>query len=92
MEPDGQGGATVFLDGHPQSHVDLDDPTNLAFEYVAHLAASVDALTSGPLRASHVGGAGLTLPGKDFADALFAIWLGADPGVARIKRDLLNGG
>ena len=62
VEPDGQGGATVLLDGHPQSHVDLTDPTHLAFEYVAHLAAAVDALTTGPLRATHVGGAGLTLP------------------------------
>lgn len=61
VEPDGYGGATVFLDGHPQSHVDLDDPTHIAFEYVAHLAAALDALTAGPLRVTHVGGAGLTL-------------------------------
>ncbi|HSO65383.1 MAG TPA: fused MFS/spermidine synthase [Ornithinibacter sp.] len=54
---------TVVLDGQGQSAVDLDDPTRLDFEYVQHLALCVDALApSGPLRVTHVGGAGLTLP------------------------------
>ncbi|WP_392543389.1 spermidine synthase [Oryzobacter telluris] len=54
---------TVVLDGQGQSAVDLDDPARLEFEYVQHLALCVDALTSpGPLRVTHVGGAGLTLP------------------------------
>lgn len=53
---------TVMRDGHPQSAVDLDDPTVLAFEYAQHLALAVDALApSGPLRTTHVGGAGLTM-------------------------------
>jgi spermidine synthase len=54
---------TVVLDGQGQSAVDLEDPTRLDFEYVQHLALCVDALApSGPLRFTHVGGAGLTLP------------------------------
>ncbi len=62
FEVDG-GVATVLVDGLPQSAVDLDDPGVLAFEYVQHLALAVDALAaSGPLRVTHVGGAGLTLP------------------------------
>ena len=53
---------TVVLDGQPQSAVDVDDPARLDFEYVQHLALCVDALAPrGPLRVTHVGGAGLTL-------------------------------
>ncbi|AKT52511.1 hypothetical protein ADJ73_01730 [Arsenicicoccus sp. oral taxon 190] len=48
-------------DGHPQSFVDLDDPTVLAFEYVQHFAGVLDALPDGPLAVTHVGGAGLSL-------------------------------
>ena len=54
---------TVVLDGQGQSAVDLDDPTRLDFEYVQHLALCIDALApAGPIRVTHVGGAGLTLP------------------------------
>ncbi|WP_286960127.1 spermidine synthase [Arsenicicoccus sp. UBA7492] len=53
--------ATVMRDGHPQSFVDLDDPTVLAFEYVQHLACVLDSLPPGPLGVTHVGGAGLSL-------------------------------
>lgn len=54
---------TVVLDDLPQSAVDLDDPSLLAFEYVQHLALVLDALApAGRLRTTHVGGAGLTLP------------------------------
>jgi spermidine synthase len=59
---DGSGGTVVMMDGHPQSHVQLDDPRLLVFEYVQFLAALVDALPDGPLVITHVGGAGLTLP------------------------------
>lgn len=53
---------TVVLDGHPQSAVDPEDPGRLEFEYVQHLALCVDALAApGPLRVTHIGGAGLTL-------------------------------
>lgn len=61
---DERGGWIVLVDGRPQSHVDPDDPLDLAFEYVALTAAAVDAVfpTGGRVRATHVGGAGLTLP------------------------------
>ena len=58
---DDRGGVTVMMDGSPQSHVQLDDPLLLAFEYVAHLAHVVETLPAGPLAVTHVGGAGLTL-------------------------------
>ncbi len=58
---DERGGVTVVMDGSPQSHVQLDDPCLLAFEYVAHLGVVIDMLAPGPLAVTHVGGAGLTL-------------------------------
>jgi spermidine synthase len=60
-DEDGRGGVTVMMDGSPQSHVDLADPRNLGFEYLAHLAAVIDTLPAGPLGITHIGGAGLTL-------------------------------
>ncbi|WP_157074501.1 spermidine synthase [Janibacter corallicola] len=61
--PDEHGGVTVTVDGHPQSHVDLQDPEGLVFEYVQHMAAVIDASfpRPDPIGATHVGGAGLTL-------------------------------
>jgi hypothetical protein len=32
-----------------------------------------------------------TIEGKDFADALFTVWLGADPVQENLKADLLKG-
>ncbi len=60
-DDDGRGGVTVMMDGSPQSHVDLADPGNLGFEYIAHFAAVIDTLSAGPLGITHIGGAGLTL-------------------------------
>jgi spermidine synthase len=60
-DDDGRGGVTVMMDGSPQSHVDLADPGNLGFEYIAHFAAVIDTLPEGPLCLTHIGGAGLTL-------------------------------
>ncbi|HKX65611.1 MAG TPA: fused MFS/spermidine synthase [Intrasporangium sp.] len=65
LERDERGGVTVHVDGAPQSHVQLDDPTLLVFEYVQHLALAIDACSVAPptpLAVTHVGGAGLTLP------------------------------
>ncbi|MCE1177674.1 MAG: fused MFS/spermidine synthase [Micrococcales bacterium] len=60
--PDGDGGVIVMRDGQPQSHVVLDDPGILAFEYISHFALVLGTLPEGPLAVTHVGGAGLTLP------------------------------
>ncbi|WP_455132087.1 hypothetical protein [Microbacterium aurum] len=38
------GGYELDVAGTPQSHVDLDDPTHLHFEYVARMAAVIDRL------------------------------------------------
>src|ERR1700753_2688593 len=61
-DPDRTAGRTLFIDGTPQSHVDLDDPTHLAFQYVRRLAHVVDLAAPGRLRALPLGGAALTLP------------------------------
>ena len=54
----------VTLGGRPQSHVDLAEPTRLAFDYVRRVADVLDALAPAGERLAvlHVGGAGLTLP------------------------------
>ncbi len=66
VEPTERAGGFLVTspDGQPQSHVDLDDPTYLAFDYVRRLADMVDlcAVREAPLRVVHIGGAGLTLP------------------------------
>ncbi|MDP9821690.1 fused MFS/spermidine synthase [Nocardioides massiliensis] len=55
---------TLVMDGLRHSYVDPDDPAYLDFAYVRALAAVVDAAHpgTGPLRAHHLGGAGLTYP------------------------------
>ena len=55
---------TLLLDGAPQSHVDLTDPTHLEFEYIRRMAAAIDLIAppGQALRALHLGGGALTLP------------------------------
>jgi spermidine synthase len=57
-------GYELDVDGTPQSHVDLDDPTHLHFEYVARMGAVIDQLRmpGQPLTAVHLGAGALTLP------------------------------
>jgi spermidine synthase len=54
----------LFLDGIPQSQVDLDDPGYLEFEYVRRIGHLADlAFPPGkPLRVLHLGGGAMTLP------------------------------
>jgi spermidine synthase len=63
-DPDRADAYTLLVDGAPQSHVDLADPTHLEFEYVRRMAAAVDliAAPAAPLRVLHLGGGALTLP------------------------------
>jgi len=61
-DPDRPGGRTLLLDGTPQSHVDIEDPAHIVFEYVRRLAHVVDLTPPGPLRVLHLGGGALTLP------------------------------
>jgi hypothetical protein len=54
---------TLRVDGIPQSHVDLDDPLYLEFEYMRRLGhlADLAAPAGKPLRVLHLGGGALTL-------------------------------
>ncbi len=55
---------TLVVDGHPQSHVNAGDPSDLGFEYLEQLALVLDTLTPAPparLPVTHIGGAGLSL-------------------------------
>ena len=60
---DRPGAWMLLIDGTPQSHVDLDDPAHLEFEYMRRLGHVVDlaAPPGAPLRVLHLGGGGLTL-------------------------------
>jgi spermidine synthase len=62
-DPDRPRAWTLLIDGAPQSHVDLDDPTYLDFEYqrrFGHLA-DLAAPPGKPLRVLHLGGGAFTL-------------------------------
>jgi spermidine synthase len=60
---DRRHGWTLLLDGTPQSHVDLDDPAHLEFDYTRRIGHVVDlaAPPRRPLRALHLGGGAFTL-------------------------------
>lgn len=64
QDPGRPSGWTLLVDGAPQSHVDLADPTHLEFEYIRRIAAAIDLLAPAgqPLRVLHLGGGALTLP------------------------------
>jgi spermidine synthase len=54
---------TLLVDGAPQSHVDLDDPTHLSFEYQRRLGHVADLIAEPgrPLQVVHLGGGAFTL-------------------------------
>ncbi|MDQ0581213.1 spermidine synthase [Streptomyces rishiriensis] len=54
---------TLLIDGAPQSHVDLDDPAHLSFEYQRRLGHVVDLVAppGKPLHVVHLGGGAFTL-------------------------------
>jgi len=62
-DDDGRRGWTLVVNGVPSSHVDLDDPTRLDFEYVRWFGDALDvwAPDGDPLRVVHLGGAGCTV-------------------------------
>ncbi|UOY00938.1 spermidine synthase [Blastococcus sp. PRF04-17] len=64
-DADRDGSWMLLVDGTPQSHVDLDDPTHLEFEYVRRMGHVLDLIgpdTAAPLDVVHLGGGALTLP------------------------------
>ncbi|MFB2596736.1 spermidine synthase [Herbiconiux sp. P17] len=58
------GSQVLIVDGTPQSHVDIDDPTYLSFEYVRRIGHGIDlvAPAGSPVTAVHLGGGAFTLP------------------------------
>lgn len=62
-DPDRTNGWTLCVDDTPQSHVDLDDPTYLEFEYIRWLGHLVDLVAPPecPLNVLHLGGGAWTL-------------------------------
>jgi spermidine synthase len=54
---------TLLVDGAPQSHVDLEDPAFLSFEYQRRLGHVIDLVAppGRPVHAVHLGGGALTL-------------------------------
>jgi hypothetical protein len=66
IEPDPyQDGAFILeVDGTPQSHVFIDDPRELFFEYIRRIGHVLDQVSEPgqPITAVHLGGGALTLP------------------------------
>jgi len=66
VEPDRfvPGAYQLVVDGTPQSHVNLDDPSQLFFEYVQRMGNVIDLIgePGEPITAVHLGAGALTLP------------------------------
>jgi len=58
------GAFELVVDGTPQSHVNLDNPSELFFEYVSRMGHVIDQLKlpGEPLTALHLGAGALTIP------------------------------
>ncbi|GAA2044833.1 fused MFS/spermidine synthase [Agromyces tropicus] len=58
------GSWTLYVDGTPQSHVDLEEPEWLGFEYVRRIGHAADLVRpeGEPITALHLGGGAFTLP------------------------------
>jgi spermidine synthase len=63
-DADRVGSWMLLVEGTPQSHVDLDDPAHLEFEYVRRMGHVLDlaAEPGAPIDVVHLGGGALTLP------------------------------
>ncbi len=58
------GALQLEIDGTPQSHVNLQRPKELAFEYMQRIANIIDAYAKpgSPITALHLGGGAFTIP------------------------------
>lgn len=58
------GAVQLVVDGTPQSHVNLVDPTDLFFEYIRRIGHVIDLFrpSGAPISALHLGGGAFTLP------------------------------
>jgi spermidine synthase len=63
-DADRDGSWMLLVNGTPQSHVDLEDPAHLEFEYVRRMGHVLDLAgePGAPLDVVHLGGGALTLP------------------------------
>lgn len=66
IEPDRwvPGSFTLVVDGTPQSHVNMSDPSQLFFEYIQRMGHVIDRLRmpGEPITAVHLGAGALTIP------------------------------
>ncbi|GAB2465254.1 spermidine synthase [Conyzicola lurida] len=66
IEPDRwvPGSFTLVVDGTPQSHVNIDDPSELFFEYIQRMGHVIDQIgdPGQPITAVHLGAGAFTLP------------------------------
>ena len=66
IEPDRwvPGAFTLIVDGTPQSHVNLDDPSELFFEYIQRMGHVIDqvGMPGEPITAVHLGAGAFTIP------------------------------
>ncbi|MET0989298.1 MAG: fused MFS/spermidine synthase [Glaciihabitans sp.] len=66
IEPDRwvPGAFTLVVDGTPQSHVNMDNPSELFFEYVQRIGHVIDqiGMPGEPITAVHLGAGAFTLP------------------------------
>lgn len=58
------GSVVLSIDGTPQSHVNLKDPSDLFFEYIRRIGHAIDLFREpgAPISALHLGGGAFTLP------------------------------
>ncbi|QEO15116.1 spermine synthase [Agromyces intestinalis] len=81
------GSWTLVVDGTPQSHVDLERPEWLGFEYVRRIGHAIDlvAAEGEPITALHLGAGALTLPRY-----VAATRPGSRQQVVELERDLVE--
>jgi hypothetical protein len=81
------GAFTLTVDGTPQSHVNLDNPTSLFFEYVDRMGHVIDqvGMPGQPITALHLGAGALTLPRY-----IHATRPGSRQQVIELERDLVD--
>jgi hypothetical protein len=82
-----QGAFTLVVDGTPQSHVNLEDPTNLFFEYVERMGRVIDqiGMPGQPITALHLGAGAFTLPRY-----IYATRPGSRQQVIELESDLVD--
>ena len=62
-DPEMPGAYTLYLNAVAQSHVDLNEPELIAFDYIRYIVDVIDSLApSGPLDVLHLGAGAMTLP------------------------------